>query len=99
MVDTPEAPGRATPRLAATGDGTVLLSWMHAQSSGAELRVLAMRGNVTSAALVLDRPQAPSNLLGDYMGLAGTPDGAWAAWVTSADGKTFQLEAARVFSR
>ncbi len=95
-VDAPEAPGRATPRLAIAPDGTALLSWMHATSAGAELRVVAMRGDSISTPLALDRPQAPSSLLGDYMGLAGTPDGAWAAWVTSADGKEFRLAVAQM---
>lgn len=97
VVDDPEAPGRATPRLASAGS-TALLSWFHAVDGGAQLRVVALRGDDVSAPLVLDEPHAPSSALGDYMGLAATPTGAWASWVTSPDGRAFRLEAAHFAS-
>lgn len=95
VLDTADHAGRTTPMLAA-GGGRAYATYFHALGDdAAELRALALGDGGASDALVLATARAPASLLGDYSGLAATPDGLFAAWVTARDEGAFGLQSAR----
>lgn len=94
-LDAPEAPGRVLPSVAADRDGTAYVTFAHATEQGPQFRAVALRPGQWRADLVLDPAiAAPPSLLGDYLGLAGGPAGAFAVWTTTADGHAFDTAGA-----
>lgn len=96
-LQAPGGPGRTLPALAVAGDGTVFaLSCHPTGESRAELRVVAVRDGQVGPPAVLDGVEAACARLGDYLGLAPLPAGAFATWVRSADGAAFDLVGAEL---
>lgn len=97
-LDEPR-PGRVLPSVAIDGVGTVYVTYMHAEpedgSQPVSYRAVALQGDGSRSAAVLDPViPAPASSLGDYLGLAAGPRGAYATWVTTADGQQFDLAGA-----
>jgi hypothetical protein len=90
-LDAPEAPGRVLQSVAVDQAGVAYVTYAHAKGQGpaaaAELRAVALRPGQWRADLTLDAAIAgPTSSLGDYLGLAAAPEGAFAVWTTLHDG-------------
>ncbi|MEA3199762.1 MAG: hypothetical protein QOE90_1190 [Thermoplasmata archaeon] len=92
-LDAPEAPGRVLPSVAADARGVAYVTFAHARGQGAsatsEFRAVALAPGRWRADALLDPSiAAPTSGLGDYLGLAPAPTGAFAVW-TATNGKSF----------
>jgi hypothetical protein len=102
LLDGP-APGRVLPSVAVDAAGTAYVTYTHAgprdQDSPVSFRAAALRPDGGRWGLVLDPViAAPAESLGDYLGLAAGRSGAYAAWVTTADGRQFDLAGASLWA-
>jgi len=94
-LDQPEAPGRILPSVAADARGVVYVTFAHATAQGARMMAVALRPGSWRADLTLDPDiAAPPSSLGDYLGLAAGPAGAFAVWTTTKDGRSFDTAGA-----
>jgi hypothetical protein len=99
LLDEPRI-GRVLPSAAVDGAGIVYVTYAHAepqdQDSPVSYRAVALRpgAGAPSSAVLDPLIPAPASSLGDYLGLAAGSRGAYATWVTSADGQQFDLAGA-----
>jgi hypothetical protein len=85
-LDAPEAPGWILPTLAVDGQGRVWSGFFHPLPDGANEYRMAAFTTLALGPVRVNRasigPQTLGLELGHYMGLAGTPQGAFAVWVS-----------------
>lgn len=103
-LDEPEAPGAIRPTVAVDGRDIPYVSFYHAlpvnESTWFESRVVRVSPEEgTANGTASEQPfsaSAPFGVRGDYMGLAGLPEGVFAAWAGSDGASNVQIRGSRV---
>lgn len=98
LIERASAAGENIPTLVALDDGALLATYFHALPGGkTSYRAALVRDGVVSEPLVLDEEMTRTpRQMGEYFGLAATPEGAIATWVSDTETGGVEVVAARL---